>query len=224
MKKMCKEKRFIAIFITIAIVFAMMTVDSPNNMSKVNAMLPPNYLPYGDICIRSQSLLQGYGWQDDDEVIGTPECILEGFKMKLNDYVNPYDGFTRQYGGWLEVDTIGVNADKEFDINYTRVYEGEMSDVCGFEGGSIYGVSITIHSEMSRFFHVRYRVYTREQGWQPWVINGKYAYVQDGRYVQPIEMIEVELEAGSKGPSFPEYPILIRDTMTDSIRIERVDD
>ena len=217
MKKMSKQNRISALLIAIIMIIALLAVDIPNGMSKVNATVPPHY-PYPDPVVHIQGHVQNIGWQTitNKGFAGTTgkSLRLEAIKIGImkgyfvdNGTNSQMDGL---YEGNITVSAICGNPKKSLSIKTVQAKCGEMSRVCGTTGLSqpIIALSFKLSGEIDRFYNISYRVYVQNKGWKPWVSNGVFAYGDD--YPQ-IEAIEVKLEGKLKAPHYPLEPDPIPD-------------
>ena len=202
---MRKLNRISAILITMAMLIAMMAVNIPNGMSKVNATMPP-YYPYFDPTIKIQGLVKNLGWHDvTNKSAGTPgrSLNLEAFKIGIFNYVDE-DGLDNGlYGGQIDVNVIGFDSKNRVFTKQVITNCEIMSKVCGYEGDTLYALSIALKGELKSYYDIKYRIYVRNEGWKPWVKNG---VITKGNKYQPIEAIEVELERNRIAPHYPLYP------------------
>ena len=209
---MRKLNRISAILITMAMLIAMMAVNIPNGMSKVNATMPP-YYPYDDPEVHIQGHVQNIGWQGVSKkgFAGTTgkSLRLEAFKIGIMKAPYEEDETNSQHDGLYEghvfVNVICGTGKNRVGIKQVRANCGEMSNVCGTTGQSqpIYAVSLSLDGEISRYYDIKYRIHVQNEGWKPWVKNG---VITKGNKYQPIEAIEVELERNRIAPHYPLYP------------------
>ena len=195
MKKMSKQNRISALLIAMVMIIAMLAFDIPNGMSMTKAESSTKY-PYKDPSIHIQGLIQNNGWQQisNDGIAGTTGRTLKLEALKIGVFNNvDKDGNKGKYEGQIEVRIIGFDSRNCVYTKQAIVNCDSMSNMCGLEGGSIYSISISLKGEIKSLYNIKYRVHVQNLGWQPWVMNGEYAFGQNKKQMEAIESIEVQL-------------------------------